>query len=256
MTAPLTFADELLAMLPTIIATHPLGATIDEAGRRLASPRQFVREAFDTLNAEGRAIMVRRRGGRVIYLVPSDYPITACKNCHVEFEPKWKAKCCSRACSISWSWRQPGVAEKRKAGIRAERKSPEAKARLAAHNKRRWAKPEEHAKLSEQNRRQWANPVYRAKRSAGIQAANGSPEARRAWSKLRSKAWAENRERYVEAMRSRGPKYSWQGRKLYLVELAELSGINLRTLRERLVYKGWPIEEAMKPVDCRFRRAA
>lgn len=243
-----TLADRLLEILPA----YPLGPTIAEAAKHLAAGAPFVSRAFHKLDEAGRAILVRRKGALTLYLVPLGYPILACKNCHAEFQrkPKSKAVCCSRACSVSWSWRQPGVAERRKASIRQERQSPAAVERLAAHNKRRWAKPEERAKASEQNRKQWADPVARAKRSASIQAVHGSPEGRRRHSEIRRKAWADpaKRARYVEKLRSRGKKYSYQGRELYLVELAELSGINLRTLRERLVYRGWPVEKAMQPV--------
>lgn len=45
----------------------------------------------------------------------------------------------------------------------------------------------------------------------------------------------------------------WQGKKLCLIELAELSGLKFSTLHARLE-RGWSIEEAVKPT--RYRRKA
>ena len=248
-----SLADRLLEIVPA------RGLTMRAGARQLSVDLAKVSRAFYRLDKEGRAKLVRRKGGNTFYLVPAGDPILACKHCHVEFERPRKSKrqCCSRACGIAWSWTLPGVRERRSAGILAERQTPEAKARTERHNRTRWSKPEEHQKLSEQNRRQWADPVAKAKRSVSIQAAHGTAENRRAWSERRAKMWAtpEYRENALKAIRRRSKTYFYQGKEMYLVELAELSGVNLRTLRERIVYRGWPIEEAMRPVDMRFAQS-
>lgn len=89
-------------------------------------------------------------------------------------------------------------------GIRKSKQTPEAMARLAAHNARRWAKPEEHEKLSRQNRREWAHPDKAAKRAASIKRVWKSPELRQRMRNIRLRDWADPayRAKMAEGVRS------------------------------------------------------
>lgn len=138
------------------------------------------------------AVIVRR--GKILNLASLSFKGCACKSCYAEFQrpKKSKRKCCSRSCGIAWSWNRPGVREKRCAGIRAERKTPAARARLDAHNQRRWSKPGEREKLSEQNRREWSDPEKRQARAASIRAVNGSAEFRKLCSDIRKAYWQKD----------------------------------------------------------------
>ncbi|MCW5695813.1 MAG: hypothetical protein KIS96_03650 [Bauldia sp.] len=186
----------MLSVLPAILADKPLGATVAEVVIWLGVQPGFVREAFLDLDTAGRAKAVRRKGGRTLYLVPFDAAIMSCRNCYREFErpKKSRRQCCSRSCGIAWSWKNGDTRARRSEGIRAERATPQAKARAAAFNKRRWSRPGERERLAEQNRERWSDPVMRAKLSVGIQRANGTQERRKYYSDLRRRQWAEDEE--------------------------------------------------------------
>lgn len=174
----------------------------------MACTVQQAREAMRRLDDAGLALNVRWPGSKARYLLLLDGlppQHRSCRGCGVVFEHPRKSRriCCSRSCGIAWSWKQPGVAERRKAAIRAEKATPEAKARLAAHNERRWSDPDERERLSEWNKKRWADPVTKAKLSASIQAVNGSAEGRKRASRIRTEAWQseEIRERTVAGIR-------------------------------------------------------
>lgn len=207
----MSLAAEIVAALPAMMAEHPRGPRAMDAAKHVAAPYTAALKAFDAIKAEGLAIVVRYPGLKARHVVPIGHDFgengRACAYCDLLFfVPKKsdKRRCCCRACGIAWSWTKPGVAERRCVGIRAERETPKAKERLAAHNQRRWAKPEEREKLGEQSRARWADPVQRAKLSASIQAVNGSPEGRARQSRIKKEAWKDPayRESHVAAVRA------------------------------------------------------
>lgn len=198
-----TLADEILAVLPSIMIENPHGPRLRIIAQRLGADEASVRRAARQLNVDARADLMRRLDSPEQFLVPIRYRkavgLRYCANCGETFTaPPVKTfktgthysdrRCCSRSCGIAWSWTRPGVKQRRIEAIKTERKSPEAMARLAAHNKRRWSRPEEHEKLSAQNRREWADPVKGALRAQSIKAVNGSPKMVKFYSDLR-KAW-------------------------------------------------------------------
>lgn len=218
-----TLADEIVDTVAGMVAAHPDGVTARQLSARLGVAYGKVMEILDGLRAptaEARRLVFAihpraegQRGALPTYLLPVGYQLPAptgvhrraCLHCYAVFEVRsdLKRRCCSRTCSIAWSWTRPGVTERRGRAIRAAKDTPEYRAKQAAHSKRRWSNPEERRRQSERNKKQWANPVQRAKRSAAIQRANGSPEARRKLSERRRAEWAdpEQRERRRAIMR-------------------------------------------------------
>ncbi len=212
----LTVADEILQDLPGLIRDYPDGPSLKIIAAHMGLELAHVRAAARTLNSEARADLMRRMDSREQFLVPYRYRkaegLRFCARCDATFEQTEPRKfatgihysnrrCCTRACAIAWSWDRPGVREKRKAGISVSKQTPEAKAVLEAHNKRRWSKPEEHARLSEQNRREWADPLKKLLRSQSIAATHRTPEMRKFYSDLRKAWWQipEMRQKMCEA---------------------------------------------------------
>jgi len=226
-----TLTDEIVAICGELVTPYSKGLLVREIAKHIGCAEARVRDAFDEIKASERAIIVRHPGEKARRVVPCGHDFgfpraTVCKNCDVLFEraPKSVALNCSIQCKNSWTWKNPETRAKRLAGIRAERATPEAKARLAEHNKRRWSKPGEREKLSEQNRREWADPVKRAKRSAGIQAANGTAEMRKKYSDRKKEQWRDadyrdhistavreaNQTAYCRAKASENMKEKWR----------------------------------------------
>lgn len=193
-----TLADEILGVL------RPNAVTLRAIASALGADAASVRRAAQALNAADKAVLVRRK--RVLHLASPVFAGFVCKNCYVEFErgPKSKRRCCSRFCCISWSWRRPGVREKRVASIKVERATPAAKARHERANKMRWSRAGEREKLADQNRREWADPGKKAQRAASIRASNGSAEFRKRASDYRKAYWQdpETRDRMIDAIRA------------------------------------------------------
>jgi hypothetical protein len=174
MRQPPSLADRVLAALPGF-EQAPLAR---DMAARLNTDEPHVRQAFERLESEGRAKIVRR--GRGLHLMPADYPGKICPVCRVEYvlPPKSKRITCSRSCGIKWSWKQPGTAERRYQAMVAARRTPEARARTVEINNKRWARAGEREKLSEQNRKRWADPYQNAKQAVAIQRVNATPEKR------------------------------------------------------------------------------
>jgi hypothetical protein len=194
-----TLADEIFDLIPA----HPEGLTIARAVELLAVDAAHVRKAFYALNETQRARLRKRPQSRELFFHPSkwiDYrdhnaPFV-CEACRAPFgPPKHPRRCCCRSCAVSLSWRDPNVHAARCAAIGVERRTPEALARTARLNAKRWSDPAEHEKLSEHNRRQWQDPQQRASRSRGIRAAHGTPEKRKFYSDFRRAAWADPEQR-------------------------------------------------------------
>lgn len=201
----ISFAQEILVELPTMMVEHPLGPTVRDVAQRLAADTTSARRAMAELDLSGGAILVRRTGERAFRLVPADAPIKACRVCHAEFirRKKSKAVTCSRACAVSLAWRNPESTARRVASIKAERGTPEARERQAQNNAVRWARPGERERMGEHNRRRWKDPITKAEVSASIRKVHNSPEKRALHSKRRKEAWEnpETRERYVAGIR-------------------------------------------------------
>lgn len=189
-----TLADEILSLMVDTQAALSAETCAD----RLAVTVQNVREAMHKINEEGRADLVRIGTSKQLLLVwrntrSSDLR-NICVRCHKPFlrPENSKRRCCCQSCSCAMSWRGPGVKEARIEGIKIERRTPAARARLAAHNKRRWAKPEQHANLSEDNKRRWADPEIKAKMARGIRRIRQLPEKRAASSEIKKRQWKED----------------------------------------------------------------
>lgn len=203
---PVTLAEEVLAVLPSLMAERPHGPSIRAIAVRLGADDVNVRGAARQLNTEAKADLYRRTNSREQFLVPfrcrNVVGLRYCANCNKTFAmpPRKKIdggsyysnrRCCTRACGIAWSWNRPGVRQRRSAGIKTAHNTPEQRARLDAHNKRRWSRPGEREKLSEQNRREWKDPVKAALRAQSIKAVNGSPEKRKFYSDMRKAFWRD-----------------------------------------------------------------
>jgi hypothetical protein len=264
-----TLADEIHGILST--KAVPLSVIVARLGADAAN----VRRAAQALNDSGKALLVRRR--RVLHLASTAYTVPVCKNCYGEFErpifacgKASKRLTCSPFCHAAWGWKsKPGARERKIAGIKKQRATPEAKAILAAHNKRRWSKPEEHERLSEQNRREWADPEKKAKRAAGIRAAHGSAEKRKFYSDMRKADWQKPgyRERAIASMRevknrpevkaafARLIKARWKDPKLRPKFLASAKRNGQKAI-ERLKGKEQTPEQIRKRVESRKRTMA
>lgn len=204
-----TLADEILDALPRLIIAHPMGARVGAVAQAVACSEADARAAIKRLRDGGRALLIRYDGSKARYLAPLDMRFPghdrACAFCGLVFTPPYKSRrrCCGRSCGIRWSWTKPGVAESRRASIKAAKATPEAAASAVEANRRRWSREGERERLSAQNRQHWADPVGRATRSAAIQAVHGSEEARKAHSERRIAMWQdpEYRARTIAAMR-------------------------------------------------------
>lgn len=135
---------------------------------------------------------------------------STCQNCGIEFTPPPDNKArrsCSRSCAVALAWKDPESSARRRASIEKARRTPESRARSVAANNRRWARPGEREKLSERNRKMWAKPRMRKKLSKAIRAAQGTPEQRAFYSRMRTAQWAdpEYRRKTIEGIqRSKG----------------------------------------------------
>jgi hypothetical protein len=132
--------------------------------------------------------------------------MAVCENCFTVFEPatpRSSRRNCSRSCAVALSWKNPATKAARKAGIAADKRSPEAQKRLATFNQERWARPGERERLSDQNRREWSDPKARSGRVANIKKAHARPALRQFYSDLRKALWAdpEVRARMTEGVR-------------------------------------------------------
>jgi hypothetical protein len=203
-----SLADEIMVALRGLIATHPNGPNIKQISEAVSADPASIRKAMAQLNTEARAMLMRRDDSRELFLYPNTKRILGlniCAKCGAGYRRTDKTvskRCCSRACGISWSWTRPGVKEKRKAGIRAERATPAAKARAAKLNRERWSRPGERERLSEWNKKRWANPAIKADLARAIALVQRTPEMRKLYSDLRKEWWKDPvmREKMLKAM--------------------------------------------------------
>jgi hypothetical protein len=234
-----SLADEILAVLPDVIRGNPGGATGRVLSAVLGADILSLRRAMVKLAEDGRADLRRRKAtGREWAVVPWRYrdPLADgeryCPTCKEFFKLRPKIRrhhattydnrhCCSRKCSVAWSWTRPGVAKKRKAGILLERQTPAGKKRTIEHNRKRWSRPGERKRLSEWNKRRWADPVIKAELSRAIALAQGTPEMRAFYSNMRTELWKDPkfRKRMVDGIKK--SKGSPEARKLFSKLLKE-----------------------------------
>jgi hypothetical protein len=205
----MTLDDDILAALPGLFTDHPQGVSADVIAAAVACTAQQARDAAKRLHAGGLALNARWPGSKARFLLPLDglaRGLRCCAWCGLVFElpRKSKRRCCTRACSIAWSWSNPETKANRMAPMIAAKRTPEARARQSEENNRRWADPARREKMARQSRERWADPAMRAKMSAAIQAVNGSAKERARHSELRKALWADPtyREKASAAMRA------------------------------------------------------
>ncbi len=194
-------ADQIIAAIPEGRA----GLSLEDAAGFVGGPLTDSRKAFEKVAADGHAMLVRRGHGGRLFLVRLDAGVLSCVMCQREYQRGKKSKrvTCSTPCAMSYGWAKAGpeAAKKRGEAIAASHDTPEQRARLAAHNKRRWAKPSEKEKLAAQNRREWKDPEKAAIRAAKIRINHQKPEMREFYSKLRKSDW--QRPEYAEMVKAK-----------------------------------------------------
>lgn len=152
---------------------------------------------------------------------------SSCKICGKGFEPPERnptRQTCSRSCAVALSWGTNR--EQRLSSIRAERSSPESRARQTRINLEQWAgNDSRRAALSERNRREWADPARRAARIAVYTELMRQPERREFCSQLRTAMWRnpDYRARCIASMMPRFSDPRW---------LAKISEVRKRLWRD------------------------
>lgn len=205
-----SLAEEIVDALPLLIVHHPEGVSARVLSQQLAAPISSVWEVFKTFRATHpyeRPVVIAdhvedqtTRGRRSLFLLPLGYALpmreglrrVACAQCFKVFSvpPRRKPRlCCTRSCSNTMIWTNPGEREKRSASISLVKRQPEHRAKSVETNKRRWAKPGEREKLAERNRQEWRDPAKRARRSAAIQRTRVGAEDRALYSERMKEAW-------------------------------------------------------------------
>lgn len=132
--------------------------------------------------------------------------MNVCEKCGVAFELPKKSKrrrTCSRKCSASLSWDNPGTREKRRASIRETKLLPKYRKITIEANVRRWSRPGEREKLAERNRNM--TPQQLAERGKQIAArwardpalTKRASDFRRAWWRI-----PENRAKAIAVMQT------------------------------------------------------
>lgn len=129
-----------------------------------------------------------------------------CENCGSSFvtDGNRRRRSCSRACAAALAWKDPESRSRRVASITAQKRSPAARDFQRRLNAERWSRPGERQKLAEWNRQRWADPATKKMLSEAIQRAQGSPDQRAHYSRLRRRQWATDtiyRERTVAGIR-------------------------------------------------------
>lgn len=199
----LTLADEVLAALPALSKANRGGVSVSIVATHMAAAETDVRRAFVRLGAKNYALLVRERTGYRLF--PAGSRFKTCGTCQKTFIclPRSTRVTCTRTCAVAMSWKNPETAARRRASIRAEKLTPQARQRTVEINNRRWARPGEREKLSARNRETWADPKTAAKRTAGIRKAHRTPEKRAFYSELRRKDFQDPayRARHLEAVR-------------------------------------------------------
>lgn len=192
----LRLSDIVLAAL----SGFEVAPTVTDMCERIHDTPVNVRAAYDALEAEGRAKIVRRGNG--LHLVLADYPGHICVICRAEFTRgrKSKRRACSRTCWIKLGWLETKDRDARNAGIKAARSTPEQRAKSVEINNKRWSDPKQREKLSEQNRKRWADPVMKMKMSVAIQREHLTPEKRALQSRNIKARWddPEGRKKLVD----------------------------------------------------------
>lgn len=156
-----SLADRVLAALPALDA--PLARDV---AAHLGTDEPHVRQAFERLDADGRAKIVRR--GRGLHLVPADYPGKVCPVCRAELGKRQRGKTCSKSCGMKVAWtkrdrqRQSEVMSASRAKV-----SPQGRENMRKAHRT----PEYREKVSRRNRANWADPVKKMQRVVSMEEA-------------------------------------------------------------------------------------
>ncbi|RWF44271.1 MAG: hypothetical protein EOS65_02530 [Mesorhizobium sp.] len=199
MRQPPSLADRVLAALPGFTEA-PLAR---DMAARLNTDEPHVKQAFDRLEKEGRAKIVRR--GRGLHLVPADYPGRLCIICRAEFTATRKETvACSYSCARHLAWRNQDMRKRHRASVTASHARPEVKEKLTTRSREYWSDQASREQASEIQREKWQDTNIRGRRMVGLEAAWSSPERREKQKDRRLKDWQnpEFREKTVAAMRN------------------------------------------------------
>lgn len=184
-----TLADEISLLLPVLLGQYPEGPLASDVARCIGANVPSVRRAFEALEADGRAKIVRRK--RALHLVSPDYPGRTCIICRIEFNPVRKeTKACSHSCARHLAWQNADMRARHQASVKAAKSDPALREHFSKINKERCSTPEWRAKMSDQNRRSWKDPESRAKRLVAIEAAWRGENAIQRITKAREKKLA------------------------------------------------------------------
>lgn len=165
-----TLADEVFAVLPELLRQHKPGPLVRDVASRIGADVPSIRKAFDQLEADGRAKVLRHR--RAIHLVAIDHPVPICIICRREFRPARKStRTCSHSCARHLAWRNEDMRARHKISVKKSHSDPTLRAHLSKINRERCADPAVRRKHSDRNRKSWRNPVSRANRIVAIKEA-------------------------------------------------------------------------------------
>jgi predicted nucleic acid-binding Zn ribbon protein len=207
-------SDRVLEALPRFDHA-PLAAEV-AAYLNFDIPR--VRAAFETLEASGKARIVRR--GRGLHLVPVSSPIRICPICRGEIAGRGRT--CSKSCGMRVAWTKRDRARQAEVFRETHRRLPEKmKAGLASL----LGTPTHREHLRRLQQKLWGDPVHKMQRLVAIEEAWKGEKAAPRREKARARkqaAWASNRAALVEGMR-RGRRGRYQREVIRL--LAEVPGI-------------------------------
>lgn len=201
-----SLAAEILSELLHLMVAFPRGPMARDVATKIAVDVPSVRAAYEKLEADGRARIVRRH--RSLHLVPIDYPARLCVICRGEFEAVRKqTKTCSHSCALYLAWQNTDMRKRHRASVKAAKSKPSVRRAASISHKRRCADPKVRAQMSENNRRSWADPVKRTNRIIAIERAWTGPKASGRIAKARKrklKLWRdpEWKAKTKEAMRT------------------------------------------------------
>lgn len=198
-----TLPDEIAAALPALMKRYPGGPLADQAAEFVAADVPNTRAAFDALETDGRAKIVRRARG--LHLVPADYPVRICIICKAEFTATRKeTKTCSHSCARHLSWQNQEMRERHRESVRRSHARPDVKAKLTKRSRAYWQRQESREAASDAQRQLWRDSMVRGRRLVGIDKAWESQERREKQRARRLADWEnpEFRAKAVEAMRN------------------------------------------------------
>lgn len=225
----------------------------------LHTDEPHVRQAFERLESEGRAKIVRR--GRGLHLVPADYAGKICPVCRAEMRKRQHGKTCSKSCGMKVAWTKRDRDRQGEVLRATRRRQPETFKTFASLRNN----PEHRRFVAERNRQDWADPEKKMRRVIAMeQAWHGDAAAMRRdrarqqaegfWSDPRKKASAVEAMRTGRRGRFKRAAIEMTARGLAAEDIATATGRTINQTRQllRRLYKDGLI--ATKPADGRKRR--